>query len=106
MPGIVKETMNRKKLKLFLALAFAVATLLSWVVLVMIEENYKRGIVAALKANDTKEAIKLCYSWQKSGADVTSSPLFFMAKAKTHLKNGNTEAVRVNLDKAIELLGK
>ena len=88
-----------------LAFSLTAGNLLFWIGWYMGQEQYKQKAVAFLKAGAMHEASKVLLEWSKS-AEFKSDPAYFLSCALIHQKNGNQEAVKHNLDKALELLGK
>lgn len=89
----------------YLLLCSCSLLLVFWTGWIMGVEHYKKTIVTALATGNEAEAVRVCHAWQKSGANVATSPLYFLAIGRHMLKEGKVEAAKFNFDKAAELLG-
>lgn len=66
----------------------------------------KQKVVAALKDDAIHEASQTLQRWVKIDHKYKTDPAFYLSCAAIHLKNGSLDAVKYNLNKALELVGK
>ena len=66
----------------------------------------KQKVAEALKADAIHEASQALQQWVKIDNKYKTGPAFYLPCAAIHLKNGSLDAVKYNLNKALELVGK
>lgn len=66
----------------------------------------KQKVAAALKADAIHEASQALQRWVAIDPKYKTDPAFYLSCAVIHLKNGSIDAVKYNLNKALDLVRK
>jgi hypothetical protein len=102
-------TEDLSKWKHIVKIAFLLGALMALIYTMgwhMGQDECRKKIIAAIKADSTHEAGLLLAKWSKDEPGNKSDPLFYLACASIHLRNGRHDACKYNLDKAIEMAGR
>lgn len=79
---------------------------LFWMGWYMGQHNFKQEVRDALKADATHQASLALANWARIDPKYKNDPVFYASCAVIHLKNGNIDAAKYNLNKSLDLMGK
>lgn len=68
--------------------------------------EYRREVIEAIKSNQVQTASIALAQWCAADKKCKSDPVFLASLATIHLKNGNVDAARYNLDRLMKLLSE